>query len=904
VNQRARDFLDEQPANRPLLILSPGRAISEELTRPRAATFGWYRLSWQQLLERLTGKRSLSRLARWASLQKLLRLQPPERYRELAGYPGFTVCLERSLRKARLHDLEMPLQLDLPPDYDEVDLLNSAWDEAWLRGFEGLLVVGLSLPGAAQQRLLARLCELIPNHLVLPPLPGERAAVHTLSAPDEGLESQEICRQLLRAAERGIRWEGMAVLLRQPEVYRASLQSALRRARIPVFFAESAQLPHPQGRALLSLLECARENLSARRFAEYLSLAPQLPTPYRWEELLGTAWVIRTPERWRKRLRGLGQERRQQIAQLQRDEPESPKIDYYESEVEQLLQLEQFALPLIERMAGWQRPRSWGEWLTEIMGLARATLSDPAVIEEKLEELVPLRDIPGVPLSEVVAVLAPELSQLNVPPKGHRYGKVLVGSLEEARGRRFELVILPGMAERRFPPPIQPDPLLGDQLLQFDLAEERLAIELALGCSPRVCATYPRQDQQNGRPLLPSATFLELSGTATYQQAILEAAGHGCLTPAWPAPQDPSLAVDREEHALAWYLKLRNQPVRGAGHFLLKLSPFLAQAMRSRLRMERPGWTRADGRVGQPCPRPSWPKERAFSPSTLQKFAVCPYQFWLYSAYRLSPRDKPQELEEMDPLTRGNFVHAVHARLVWRGAADLPTQLGYLREESRKVAEEYADLLCPLVPRIFEDEVNALTHEMERWLRDIYAPDWQARYAELAFQLSDDLERDPASRPQPADLGRGYRLRGSIDRVEVNGQGQLRVVDLKTGRSKIPQDYRLARGEALQPILYALAVQEALGAPVLESRLDFMTLRGHFLTSPLSEIGEARELLYQALDGLQAAMQAGNLPAHPKLDGCRYCDYQSICGPQAGMRSRCKGLGPVTAAVDEWRQMP
>ncbi len=83
----------------------------------------------------------------------------------------------------------------------------------------------------------------------------------------------------------------MAVLLRQPEVYQGSLQSALRRARIPVFLAESAQLPHPQGRALLSLLECARENLSARRFAEYLSLARQLPTPYRWEELLGTAWV-------------------------------------------------------------------------------------------------------------------------------------------------------------------------------------------------------------------------------------------------------------------------------------------------------------------------------------------------------------------------------------------------------------------------------------------------------------------------------------------------------------------------------------------------------------------------------------------------------------------------------------
>lgn len=852
----------------------------------------------------MTHKRSLSRLARWASLQKLLRLQPPEPYRELARFPGFTVCLEKSLRQARLYDLEMPLELDLPPDYDEVDLLASDWDEAWLRGMRGLLVVGLTLNSPHQQRLLQRLQECIPNHLIVPAEPLRKPAVHILSAPDEGLECQEIARQLLRAAEQGTPWENMAILLRQPEVYRASLQSALRRARIPAFFAETAPLPNPQGRALLSLLECARENLSARRFAEYLSLARQLKTPYRWEELLGAAWVIRTPERWRKRLRGLGQERGRQIAQLQRDEPESPKIQNYQDEVEQLRELEQFALPLIERMADWQRSRSWGEWLREIVALSRQTLSDPELIEEKLEELHPLRSIPEVSLSEVITVLAPELSQLAVPPKGHRYGKVLVGSLEEARGREFELVILPGMAERRFPPPIQPDSLLGDQLLQQSLQEERLAIELALGCGRQVCASYPRQDQQNGRPLLPSATFLELSGVPTYQQAIREAAAQGCLSPAWPAPSDPALAVDREEHALAWFLRLRQQTVRGAGHFLLRLSPFLAQAMRSRMRRERPGWTRVDGRVHQPCPKSGWPGERAFSPSTLQKFAVCPYQFWLYSAYRLGPRDRPQELEEMDPLTRGNFVHAVHARLVWRGPADLPTQLQWLREESRQVAEEYADLLCPLVPRIFQDEVHQLTHEMEEWIRSIYDPGWHARYAELAFQLSEDLERDPASRPQAADLGRGYRMRGSIDRVEVNDQGDLRVVDLKTGRCKIPQYYRLARGEALQPVLYALAVQHALGGQVRESRLDFMTLRGNFSRSSLSEIAEAQELLYQALEGLQRTMQAGHLPAHPKLEGCRYCDYQSVCGPQAAQRARAKGLTVVTAAVEEWRQMP
>src|SRR5262249_2614007 len=47
---------------------------------------------------------------------------------------------------------------------------------------------------------------------------------------------------------------------------------------IPFFFARAVRRPHPAGRALLALLACAAEGLSARRFAEYLSLA-QVPDP-------------------------------------------------------------------------------------------------------------------------------------------------------------------------------------------------------------------------------------------------------------------------------------------------------------------------------------------------------------------------------------------------------------------------------------------------------------------------------------------------------------------------------------------------------------------------------------------------------------------------------------------------
>jgi hypothetical protein len=47
-------------------------------------------------------------------------------------------------------------------------------------------------------------------------------------------------------------------------------------ANVPVYFARGAVRPDPAGRAFHALRSCAAENLSARRFAEYLSLS-QVP---------------------------------------------------------------------------------------------------------------------------------------------------------------------------------------------------------------------------------------------------------------------------------------------------------------------------------------------------------------------------------------------------------------------------------------------------------------------------------------------------------------------------------------------------------------------------------------------------------------------------------------------------
>src|SRR5207245_1363512 len=111
-----------------------------------------------------------------------------------------------------------------------------------------------------------------------PPAAALDDSVALSSWPGEARECVEIARGVQAEAARGVRFDRMAVFLRSPAEYRPHLEEAFRRASIPVFFSRGTTRPDPAGRALLALLACKTERLSARRFAEYVSLA-QVPDP-------------------------------------------------------------------------------------------------------------------------------------------------------------------------------------------------------------------------------------------------------------------------------------------------------------------------------------------------------------------------------------------------------------------------------------------------------------------------------------------------------------------------------------------------------------------------------------------------------------------------------------------------
>jgi ATP-dependent helicase/nuclease subunit B len=256
----------------------------------------------------------------------------------VAGTPGFPRALARTLHDLAMAGVEAPALRELPLGGSDLARLLDAFDEQFAAASaigraalftaacEGaaavarlpLLLLDVPMESEVELALARQLIAAAPDTLITVPFgdlatldyletlgvpietlvpagdsdlaalrrslfaarqPPERVPhgdVRLFSAPGEGRECVEIARRILDEAQRGVRFDEMAVFLRSPREYLGLVENAFERAGINAWFDRGARRPHPSGRAFLAILGCAVERLSAVRFAEYLSLA-QVP---------------------------------------------------------------------------------------------------------------------------------------------------------------------------------------------------------------------------------------------------------------------------------------------------------------------------------------------------------------------------------------------------------------------------------------------------------------------------------------------------------------------------------------------------------------------------------------------------------------------------------------------------
>ncbi|MGI9064871.1 MAG: PD-(D/E)XK nuclease family protein [Pyrinomonadaceae bacterium] len=810
--------------------------------------------------------------------------------------------------------------------------------------------------------------EFVKEHLFEtsnPPVTPLDQTVQIQNWPGEPRECVEIVRSIQAEAAQGAPFDQMAVLLNSAGEYRSHLEEAFARADIPAYFVRGTTAPDPAGRAMLALLSCAAEGLSAKQFAEYLSLgqvpAPEsdkdvesqwvapsdelvtstskdeepvgegnsglvakpedstivdgaLRAPVHWERLLVESAVIGGKDRWERRLEGLANELRLRIDEIAPEE--EARVKSIKRQLRDLEALREYALPLIQRLADLPAQATWGDWLAHLRELTINALRNPEGVTTTLAELEPMSSVGPVALHEVQLVLESRLHDLGVKPPKRRYGRVFIGPVDAVRGLSFQVVFVPGLAERIFPRKIVEDPILPDTQRketdggrlatrrdQLDL--ERLALRMAVGgARERVYLSYPRIDMQQSRPRVPSFYALEALRAAEgalpgFEETASRAESATPSRLGWPAPDRPDAAIDEAEYDLALLANLvdsSKKEATGTANYLLTANTHLARALRGRSRRWLRRWTQNDGLVD--------PDElalrsmaghqfstRSFSATALQNFASCPYRFFLSAILRLQLRQEPAAIEVIDPLTRGSLFHETQFEVLTKLKADglLPLQVSTLGKAFdlidgalERLAAEYEDRLAPAIPRVWEDGINSIRADLREWLRRMADNNdgWIPEKFELSFGLSDRGPRasDPASIDDPVEIIGDLKLRGSIDMVERRGDHEFRITDHKTGKARAGKETIVGGGKYLQPLLYALASQKLLGGQVESGRLYYCTNDGGYedRVVPLDE--DNIQILNSVLIAIRQGLADGFLPAAPEKDACNWCDFLAVCG--------------------------
>ncbi|HUZ53775.1 MAG TPA: PD-(D/E)XK nuclease family protein [Streptosporangiaceae bacterium] len=264
----------------------------------------------------------------------------------------------------------------------------------------------------------------------------------------------------------------------------------------------------------------------------------------------------------------------------------------------------------------------------------------------------------------------------------------------------------------------------------------------------------------------------------------------------------------------------------------------------------------------------------SLSPSRAADFLTCPL------LYRFRVVDRLPEAPSQ-AMARGTLVHAVLERLFDEPAAGRNPQAA-----AALIAPEWDRLVAvePELAGLFADEA-----EHAAWLEQAGA------MIDRYFTLEDPARLEPAHRELhvQAVLASGLRLRGYIDRLDVSVNGEVRIVDYKTGTA--PRADFEARA-LFQMRFYALVLWRTSGT--VPRLLQLMYLGNGEIVRYAPDEADllATERKIEALwRAIERARAAGDWRPRPsKL--CDWCAHQALC-PSFG------GTPPPLPSADDLKRL-
>lgn len=267
------------------------------------------------------------------------------------------------------------------------------------------------------------------------------------------------------------------------------------------------------------------------------------------------------------------------------------------------------------------------------------------------------------------------------------------------------------------------------------------------------------------------------------------------------------------------------------------------------------------------------PLPRTVSPSKVSAFKSCPL------AFRFSVIDKLPE-PPSPAAAKGTLVHRALQLLfeeppACRTVAVAVEKLAAARAEVLG-SEEYADLV------LAGDEKVAFDEDAERLVR---------RY----FDLEDPTTITPIGLELMLEARTGgTRLRGIIDRLELDADGELVVTDYKTGRVPSPRYEQQSLGGVH---FYAFLCQSAFGR--LPARIQLLYLsEGVAIVATPSErsVRGLTQRVGAVWTAVERACERDDFRPSPG-PLCSYCSFQAYCPAMGGDPAQARGAAALVESV-------
>lgn len=721
-------------------------------------------------------------------------------------------------------------------------------------------------------------------------------ALQVVAASGERDEAWAAAKEILRLVESGrFGFEDIGVVARTLEPYRGVVAEVFAENAIPYDMGSPEPLlRQPLVKSCLNLLRLRQADFPAAVVEDLFGspyFRPQPPPGSRrlrhWRKLIRALGIRAGWLQWRGKLESRANEDFELAPG--REDGKIPKTDVaalwdwvsglereLRREASSWTELSVHAAALLERHLGLpenarpEEPRAW------------------ELVVDALESLALFDLLGGKPSwEEFLESFEEKLRRAALERESAGRG-VRVMDAMDARGQPFGALIVLGLKEKLFPRLVQEDPLLREPARaalrhpagywivrkSAGYEEERLLFYLtAAAARERLICVYPRSDEA-GKAQVPSLYLRELCRAAGIPLA------DAARVPRQPAEKlracEPRLLAPKEFRLLS--------ALEGG------LPPEESRRVAALNRFGKPG--PHDGLVGAPEEHLKRLRREGLSPSALDAFARCPFQYFADRVLGLGRAEEGAEKGEFAAWVRGKIYHAVLERFHAGdgGAADKR-----LDAAIEAVFAEYDWKKMGVYPLLWlsaKQQMSARLREFAAWdLAERKASGFAPRWLEK--ELSADW---PGA--APAALA-GLRLHGVIDRVDVDGGGRFRIVDYKSRWRKRGKLAKLiADGELHQLPLYAELAGEALGPEA-----DFAEAAIYSLEDSEETSGFARAQVYDAGQwsaGRQAFFEQvaarleriarGEFPINPE-DGefghCGYCDFAGVCRKSHGpSRSR------------------